>query len=124
MVEIKFDRDSVCLGDDINSHEISFDVDEKMTIDDFIGFLYSKTSIARIAGGEATWILQLRSGHFYIDIAVFAEQWNSVKYFSTPFDTIDQMIRIYNSNDFFAKYLGQKDPEVVYNDLKQLRLGY
>ena len=92
MIKIKFNRDSVCLDDDINSHETSFDVDEKMTIDDFIGLLYSKSNIARIAGGEATWILQLRS--------------------------------IYNSSEFYAKYLGQKDPEVVYNNLKQLRLGY
>ena len=124
LAKIMFDRDSVCLGDDINSHNVSFDVDEKMTIDDLIKFLYSGANIARIGGGEATWILQLRNGHFYMDIAVFAEQWNSVKYFSTPFSTIGEFIKIYHSNQFYAKYLGQKDPEAVYNSLKDLRFGY
>ena len=124
LVKIKFDRDSVCLGDDIDSHNVSFDVDEEMTIDDFIKFLYSKANIARIGGGEATWILQLRNGRFYIDIAVFAEQWNTVKYFSTTFFTTGEIIKIYNSNEFFAKYLGQKDPEMVYDNLKELRFGY
>ena len=63
MIRVKFDRDSVCMGDDIESHEIYLDVDEKMTIDDFIKYLYSKSEnvIARISGGKATWILQLKN---------------------------------------------------------------
>ena len=122
MVEIKFDRDSVCMGDDVESHAVSFEIDEKMPIDDLIKFLYSKHNvIARISGGKATWILQLKHGDFYMDIAVFAEQWNSVKRLSSSFDTIGQVIEFYNSCNFFGKYLAQKDPEAVYNILKELR---
>ena len=41
MINIKFDRDSVYIGDDIESHISSFDVDEK-TSKQYIGQLYLK----------------------------------------------------------------------------------
>jgi len=122
MIRIKFDRDSVCIGDDIYSHTESFDVDETMSVDSFINFLYSMPYvIASISGGEATWILQLRKDiHFYIDIAVFAQQWSSVKYIS-HYTTIGEITKYYGSMEFYAKYLRQIDPDVVYNNLKELR---
>jgi len=118
MIKIKFDRDSVCMADDIESHAVSFDVDENISIDDFISILYSKqNAIARIGGGKATWILQLINGSFHIDIAIFAEQWDTAKYLDFN-STIDEIIKYYDSIEFFAKYLAQKDPEIVYNTLK------
>ena len=121
-MEIKFDRDSVCMGDDIESHAISFDINEEMSIEEFIDFLYKKHNvIAKINGGKATWVLQLKNEDFYIDIAVFAEQMDYVMYlsrFKNQLTRIGEVIKFFNSTQFFAKYLGQKDPEEVYNNLQ------
>ena len=122
MIKIKFDRESVCMGDDIGSHETFFDVDEKMTINEFIGFLYSKPNIfPKISGGKATWILQIEKENFYRNIAVFAQQWKTAKYLNSNL-TIGEIIRFKNPTSFYAKYLAQKDPENVYNSLKELKL--
>jgi len=123
-MEIKFDRDSVCMGDDIESHAVSFDINEEMSIEEFIDFLYKKSNvIAKISGGKATWVLQLKSEGFYIDIAVFAQQMNYVKYlsrFQNKLTRIGEVTKFRNSTQFFAKYLGQKDPNEVYKNLQEL----
>jgi len=119
MIKIKFDRDSVCMADSMRSHTLSFDVDDKISIDDFIGILYAKyNAIANIGGGRATWILQIKIESSYEDIALFAEQWDSAKCFSNSLFTIEEIIKYYNSTDFYAKYLAQQDPETVYNTMK------
>ena len=125
MIKINFNRDSVCMGDDIEDHNISFEVDEQMSIDDFVKFLYSNlNAIARISGGKATWILQIRfNEYYYRDIAIFAEQWKSVKCFDF-YKTIGEIVKQYKPKYFYAKYLGQSDPEDVYNNLLKLRLGF
>ena len=38
-MKIRVDRDSVCMGDDVLSHKIEFDVPDDMTVKDFLGFL-------------------------------------------------------------------------------------
>ena len=124
MIKLKFNRDSVCMADDMEDHAVFFDVDEKISVDDLVQFLYSKPNvIPGISGGKATWILQIKNGHFYRDIAVFAEQWDSVKYISNTglFTSIGEIISFYNPTEFFARYLGQKDPEDIYNIFKELR---
>jgi len=118
MIRIYFDRDSVCMADDIESHAISFDVDEQISIDDFISILYVKqNAIARIGGGNATWILQLKTDSIYKDIAVFTEQCDTARYFFNLFNTIGEMVIYFSSVDFYTKYLAQKDPEIVYNTM-------
>jgi len=125
MIKINFDRDSVCMGDDIEDHYISFEVDEKMPIEGFIKFLYSNlNAIARIGGGKATWLLQIRfNEYYYRDIAIFAEQWDCVKCFDF-YNTIGEIVKQYKPKFFYAKYLAQRDPEDVYNNLQKLRLGF
>ena len=126
MIKINFNRDSVCLGDDINDHFISFEVDEKMSVDNLVKFLYTNlNAIARIGGGKATWVLQIRhkEHNYYRDIAVFAEQWNSVKCLDFH-KTIGEIVKYYKPKLFYAKYLGQMDPEDAYNYLQKLRSGF
>jgi len=123
-MEIKFDRNSACMGDDIESHAVSFDINEEMSIEEFIKFLYKKPNvIAKISSGKATWILQLKNEDSYIDIAVFTEQMNYIKYFSkfqNQLTKIGEIAKVFNSTQFFAKYLGQKDPDEVYKNLQEL----
>ena len=125
MIKINFNRDSVCIGDDIEDHYISFEVDEKISIDDFVKILYSDlNAIARIGGGKATWILQIRyNEYYYRDIAIFAEQWDSVKCFDF-YKTIGEIVKHYKPKYFYAKYLEQRNPEEVYNNLQKLRFGF
>ncbi|MCL2061399.1 MAG: hypothetical protein FWH03_02080 [Firmicutes bacterium] len=122
MISIKFDRDSVCMGDDCKSHAVSLEVDEKMTVDCLISLLYSKpNAIAKISGGKATWILQIKNGEYYIDLAVFTEQWKSAKLLKDLFATVGEIVDFYKPTEFFAKYLAQKNPNKVYKSLEMLR---
>ena len=122
MNKIKIDRDSVYIGDDIESHAKSFEVDYKMSINDFVNFLHSVRYID--CGRECTWILQIRNDkNYYRDIAIFANNGKFVKILDF-YEIIDDVIKHYNPKFFYIKFLGEKDPEVVYNCLQKLRFGF
>lgn len=122
MVSLSFNRDSVCMGDDCVSHLKTFEVEEQMSINEFINFLKSAPDpqhagiIASIKGGKATWVLQVKNEGGSHNVAVFAEQWETCKNL-VAVDTIGEVINAYNSDKFFAKYLAQKDPDEVYENL-------
>jgi len=122
MISLHFNRDSVCAGDDCASHRQTFEIDEKTSINDFINFLESTPDpqhlgiIAKISGGEATWILQIKNENGAHNTAVFAQQWETCKNLVSA-ATIGEVVETYNSNEFYAKYLAQKSPDEVYEDL-------
>ena len=61
-MKIRVDRDSVCMGDDVLSHEIEFDVSEDMTVKDFFGFLEKERYLPSIQGHNVAWELHNRNG--------------------------------------------------------------
>ena len=61
-MKIRVDRDSVCMGDDVLSHEIEFDVSEDMTVKDFFGFLEKERYLPSIQGNNVAWELHNRNG--------------------------------------------------------------
>ena len=61
-MKIRVDRDSVCMGDDVLSHEIEFDVLEDMTVKDFFGFLEKERYLPSIQGNNVAWELHNRNG--------------------------------------------------------------
>ena len=61
-MKIRVDRDSVCMGDDVLSHEIEFDVPEDMTVKDFFGFLEKERYLPSVQGNNVAWELRNRNG--------------------------------------------------------------
>ena len=61
-MKIIVDRDSVCAGDDIYYHEMTFEVPESLTVAEFFDFVNSHGFLAFIQGNDVAWGLQNRAG--------------------------------------------------------------
>ena len=61
-MKIIVDRESVCMGDDVLSHETEFDVPEDMTVKDFFDFLEKEGYLPSIQGNNVAWELRNRNG--------------------------------------------------------------
>ena len=127
---IILDRDSVCMADDVYSHEKIIEIEENITLRDFIIYFlklpvektYTATGyidkmvevFPKIAGGCATWILSIRKEYKVIkSLAVVAQQWKEPKLLVDNLQ-IGELITKYQSNEFHMKYLCQVDPEETF----------
>ena len=54
-MKIIVDRDSVCAGDDIYYHEMTFEVPESLTVAEFFNFVNSHGFLAFIQGNDVAW---------------------------------------------------------------------
>lgn len=61
-MKISVDRDSVCAGDDVYYHEMTFEVPESLTVAEFFNFVNSHGFLAFIQGNDVAWGLQNRTG--------------------------------------------------------------
>ena len=61
-MKIIVDRDSVCAGDDLFVHEMTFEVPESLTVAEFFNFVNSQRFLASIQGNDVAWGLQNRTG--------------------------------------------------------------
>ena len=105
-LRISIDRDSVCAGDDIDSHRIELEFDEKATIQDLINKIKKINYLAQISGGKATWIL-MKQGN---EIAVLAQQWRNAKYLISEKTLLSDLTLKENQIGLFFKYRGQWPP--------------
>ena len=61
-MKIIVDRDSVCAGDDVFNHEMTFEVPESLTVAEFFDLVYRHRFLATIQGNDVAWGLQNRTG--------------------------------------------------------------
>ena len=61
-MKIIVDRDSVCAGDDVYVHEMTFEVPESLTVAEFFNLVNSQRFLASIPGNDVAWGLQNRTG--------------------------------------------------------------
>ena len=61
-MKIIVDRDSVCAGDDVFNHEMTFEVPESLTVAEFFDLVGSHRFLASIQGNDVAWGLQNRTG--------------------------------------------------------------
>ena len=61
-MKIIVDRDSVCAGDDIYNHEMTFEVPESLTVAEFFNFVQNHGFLAAIQGNDVAWGLQNSTG--------------------------------------------------------------
>ena len=116
MIKIEFDRDSVYVGDDIENHSCSFEVDEKLSINEFINILHSKRYIN--CGREWPWLLQIKKDdNYYRNIALFAKEGKIIKILGSC-KTIGEIVNNYKTKLFYAKFLAVENLEEAYNFVK------
>ena len=54
-MKIRVDRDSVCMGDDVFSHQMDLDVPKDMTVEEFCSFLQKDRYLPRL---DTEWLLR------------------------------------------------------------------
>ena len=62
-MKIIVDRNSVCAGDDIYNHEMTFEVPESLTVAEFFDLVESHGFLASIVGNDVAWGLQNHTGN-------------------------------------------------------------
>ena len=108
-INIKINRESVCMGDDIESHEKEITVSASISLKEFISKLQKKY-IPSVAGFIAIWLLKINDKN----ICLFNQSGNSILILDNEDKIID------NGNIVvFLKYYEQKDINELYNILKQ-----
>lgn len=115
-VRIIVDRDSVAMGDDVESHRREFDFAATTTLGDL---LIAIRPDASIAGGRATWLVVVGD-----PVGVYAQEWGATKFFGSPDVRVDKCAPAPSTQpgelteaalSIRFRYLAQVDPQIVFN---------
>jgi len=82
-LRIKADRDSVCAGDDCESHDRIFAAPLHATVADLVDLATAVCPLASISGGLATWVVEA-GGYGGRPLAVIAQQWPAPRWLVAP----------------------------------------
>jgi hypothetical protein len=111
-------RDSVAVGDDVDApHERVFSFPDSLSPLQVISRIVGDGYLAKIAGGEATW-----SAVSGVPLAVVAQQWSEprgVTWWELTLSELEQRGGMYRIH---FNYHVQRDPELVLQILKELKL--
>jgi hypothetical protein len=116
---ITVDRDSVCAGDDFESHERSFAAPLNAPVPELIQLAINACVLAEIAGGNATWIVEA-GGYDGKPIAVVAQQWKEPRLLVPETATAEGIFDGHKPKLFF-KYWSQANPDAVFDALASNR---
>jgi hypothetical protein len=119
-IDLAIDRDSVCAGDDCQSHAARLSVPPEMPLHEVIELAQRACPLARIAGGQATWLVDTQ-GCGEACIGVVAQQWATPKLLLDPATLAREIWSSENGARPFVlyfRYWCQADPEAVFEALK------
>jgi hypothetical protein len=115
-MKILLNRDSVCMGDDADSHEKLIEISiDGLSLAQILAEI-APGYLPSIADGQATWVVSSR-----VPIAVMAQQWNEKpkmlpcanKSEDKILDRRNGIIRLH------FRYCTQQDPEQVWNKMSR-----
>ncbi|GAA2304876.1 hypothetical protein GCM10009853_072400 [Glycomyces scopariae] len=111
-MNINVDRSSVATGDDAYPHAKTVDLPESSTIAEAVAYLRGRKYLAQIAGGKATWVLEVNGS----PAAVIAQQRAEPKFITDPTDRLGSFG---TDVSLVFKYRAQIDPDDLYDTLSQ-----
>mgnify|MGYP003122214822 CR=1 FL=1 len=116
LIELKVDRDSVCAGDDCQSHMALLSVSAETTLTEVLNLAKNACSLAVIAGENATWLIDTQ-GYGKGCVGVVAQQWAEPKLITEPNITAGQ---IWNGSKgiLFFRYWCQSNPNAAFEAIK------
>ena len=115
LIQVTADRDSVCAGDDVLSHEVMFSVSSSSTVLDLLNVAWRACPLAGIAGGKATWLIDV--GNSDTCIGVMAQQWSQPKLLIAPHTNAAELFTRGEPSLYF-RYWCQSDPDAVFDALQ------
>ena len=115
LIELEVDRDSVCAGDDCQSHMALLSVSAETALIEVLKLAQKACSLAVIAGGNATWLIDTQ-GYGKGCIGVVAQQWAAPKLITEQNISAGQ---IWNGKGtLFFRYWCQSNPNAVFEAIK------
>jgi len=111
---IVISRESVCLGDDCEDHNLKINIRETTTLNEIILDLFNRRYLASIDGGKATWVFKY---HTQL-LAVIAQEWDKPQYLVDKDIKINNLLNSCEKPELFFEYLAQINPDIVYKKLK------
>ena len=115
LIELEVDRDSVCAGDDCQSHMALLSVSAETALIEVLKLAQKACSLAGIAGGNATWLIDTQ-GYGKGCIGVVAQQWAAPKLITEQNISAGQ---IWNGKGtLFFRYWCQSNPNAVFEAIK------
>jgi hypothetical protein len=111
-IRLHLDRDSVAMGDDVESHETTVNLRDDTTLD---RILASEYHLAFVGDGHASWVIKL-GGDEGVPIGVWAEQWGHTRLVDPARSTIGDLASN-GTLDLYFDYYAQLDPDAVYDQL-------
>lgn len=119
-IDLVIDRDSVCAGDDCQSHAVTLSVCPETPMLEVIEQALKACALATIAGGHATWLVDTQ-GCGEACIGVVAQQWAAPKLLLDPATLAREIWSSENCARLFVlyfRYWCQADPDAVFEALK------
>jgi hypothetical protein len=107
---INVDRSSVEVGDDVSPHAMRVDLSESSTIAEAVAYLRQRKFLAPIAGGRATWVLEVNGR----PAAVIAQQWPEPKFAVDPSTSLGSLG---SEVSLMFRYRAQIDPDDLFDTL-------
>ena len=108
-IKVTIDRQSVCLGDDVMSHQKQMEVSSSISLKDFI-YKLQKQYIPNVESPVAIWLLQING----INICLFNQTRSSILKFNFWNKIPDD-----GNVVIYLKYFAQKNINEVYNSLNK-----
>jgi hypothetical protein len=109
---INVDRSSVAMGDDVDPHGERIDMSESSTIAEAVAYLRQRKFLVHIAGGRATWVLEVNGK----PAAVIAQQWAEPKFAIDPSTSLGSLG---SEVSLMFRYRAQIDPEDLFDTLDE-----
>lgn len=116
-LRVRVNRDSVALGDDIESHEQVFELYDIGDVADLVRELAARYRLPEIVDGRATWCLYSAG-----PIAVIAQEWPAPRMLSRAPRTLDECDVVDGTLHAHISYLAQADPDVACSLLDDVRI--
>ncbi len=116
LIQLTIDRDSVCAGDDCQSHMAKLSVLPEANLFDVINQAQIACGLAVIDGGNATWLVDTQ-GYGKGCIGVVAQEWKEPKIVLEPNMSAQQIWPNRNGSIYF-RYWCQSDPEAVFTAIR------
>jgi hypothetical protein len=114
-IRITVDRDSVCAGDDCVSHKATFTIATSSNVLDLLAASWRACPLASIAGGQATWLIDVAGSDSCI--GVMAQQWDQPSLLIAPETIVRDLFRVAESFLYF-RYWCQANPVAVLDALR------
>ncbi|CDF62025.1 hypothetical protein XFF4834R_chr25190 [Xanthomonas citri pv. fuscans] len=115
VIQITADRDSVCAGDDCDSHRATFSIAASSNVLEVLAAAWRACPLAGIAGGQATWLLDVAGSENCI--GVMAQQWHQPRLLIHPETSATDLFKGKEPSLYF-RYWCQSNPDAVFESIQ------